>query len=136
VLKRFVAAGALALSVAAGSLAAADQAAQPNPYPTPPPVPTNAKIDPYSRYAIDVLANVLRQQILNLTNSTAGRVSYFKRFEMQVQTGPNAYREIRLHQGTVINPRGATIAVGQHVEVGGYPQPDGTLDASVITIDQ
>jgi hypothetical protein len=134
-LKRFVAVGALALSVALGSAAAADQ----TPVPTPPPLPTvppSVKLDPYARYAIDLLGNLLRQQVLNLTNATSGRVTYFRRFDLQVQTGPNTYRDIHLHQGTVINPRGATLTPGQRVEVSGYPQSDGSLDASVITIEQ
>jgi hypothetical protein len=140
-LKRFVALGALALSVAAGSVATADQTATPSPgaVPSPPPVPTippSVKLDPYGRYAIDVLGNIIRQGVLNLTPATSGRVTYFRRFDMQVQSSANTYREIHLHQGTVINPRGATITPGQHVEVSGAPQSDGSLDANVITIDQ
>jgi hypothetical protein len=137
-LKRFVALGALALSVAAGSAATADQA-QPSDAPTPPPVPTvppTVKLDPYARYAIDVLGGLVRQQVINLTNVATGRVTYFRRFDMQVDSGGNAYRQIHLHQGTVINPRGATVAPGQRVEVTGVPQPGGTLEASVITILQ
>ncbi len=140
-LKRFVALGALALSVAAGSAATADQPASPPPavVPTPPPIPTvppSVKLDPSGRYVIDVLGSIVRQQVLNVTNATSGRVTYFRRFDMQVQSGPNTYREVRLHQGTVINPRGGSITEGQHVEVSGYPQSDGSLQANVITIDQ
>jgi len=41
-----------------------------------------------------------------------------------------------LHQGTVINPRGATIANGQRVNVRGLAQSDGSLNADEITIVQ
>ena len=92
-------------------------------------------LDPLARAAVDILTGVVRQQISNLSNSTSGNVSYFKRFDMQVQTGPNAYRTIRLHQGTIINPRGESLAIGEHVQVGGQAQSDGSIDANTITID-
>ena len=63
-----------------------------------------------------------------------GRVTYFKQFDLQLETAPTVYRKIRLHQGTVINPRGSTITPGLTLQVNGTPQPDGSLNADVITL--
>ena len=53
--------------------------------------------------------------------------------ELQVQTAPNVYRQIHLHQGTIINPRGTTLTPGMIVDVSGTAQPDHSLNADVIT---
>ncbi len=134
---RFVAVVAAALFLGGGSIAGAQQAT-PAPAPTPVNLPSpapRASLDPYARAAIDLLTGVVRQQLQG-GGATSGEVTYFKRFEMQVQTGNNAYRAIHLHQGTVINPRGASIATGQRVNVTGVAQPDGSLSANVVTINQ
>ena len=136
---RFVAFAATVLCVGIGAGGRAVAGAAPSPTPTPVNLPTLAPssgLDPYAKTAIDILTGVIRQQITNSQNSSSGQVSYFKRFEMQVQTGRNAYRSIHLHQGTVINPRGESIAVGQQVDVSGLTQADGSIDANVITIKQ
>ena len=138
-IQRFVVFVAAALCVAGTAAASADPTPAPSPSPTPVSVPTlspSSKLDPYAKAAIDMLGGVIRQQIQNSANSTSGQVSYFKRFEMQLQTGRNAYRGVHLHQGTIINPRGASVTVGQRVDVSGTPQQDGSLDANVITIQQ
>jgi hypothetical protein len=67
-------------------------------------------------------------------NEAHGTVSYFKRFDMQVALQLNKFRQVRLHQGTVINPRGARISQGQSVDVWGHSDSDGTLEADTITI--
>lgn len=85
---------------------------------------------------IDLITNAIHQQSANSRNSASGQVTYFRRFEMQVQTGPNAYRDVHLHQGTVINPRGAWIAPGRRVNVQGLGQSDGSLAADNITVLQ
>jgi hypothetical protein len=85
---------------------------------------------------IDLVTGIIKTQTLNARNAASGNVSYFKRFDMQVETSPNAYRAVHLHQGTVINPRGASIERGQRVAVSGIAQPDGSLDANVVTILQ
>lgn len=111
--------------------------ANPAPSPTPvnlPPLPATTHVDPYTRAAIDLLTGAVNRAIGNLRNTTSGNVSYFKRFELQVQTGPAAYRDVRLHQGTIIDPRGTTLTVGQRVDISGVAQPDGSLDANVITV--
>jgi hypothetical protein len=46
----------------------------------------------------------------------------------------NRYREIHLHKGTVINPRGWTIQPGQTVDVRGRANSDGSLNADMIVV--
>jgi hypothetical protein len=41
---------------------------------------------------------------------------------------------VRLHQGTVIDPRGWTIRSGQSVDVRGHTDADGTFEADSITV--
>ena len=132
---RFVALGAVALSL--GALAGAPATAQ-TPVPTSTPITLPSlppAVNPYVKEAIDLLTGVVNHQIQQNANNGSGQVSYFKRFEMQIQTGRNSYRSIHLHQGTVINPTGESIAVGDRVEVNGVSQPDGSLAANTITID-
>ena len=137
---RFVAFGAAILSLAIGAAGSASEAvAGPSPTPTPvnlPSLPPNTVTDPYAKMGIDILTGVVRQSIINAQGSTSGQVSYFKRYDMQVKTGINGYRSIRLHQGTIINPRGESLQVGQQVDVSGVSESDGTIDANVITIKQ
>jgi hypothetical protein len=52
---------------------------------------------------------------------------------MQLETAPNVYRDVHLHQGTVINPRGASLTPGMTVDVTGSAQSDHSLDADAIT---
>ena len=136
---RFAALAAAVLCIGIGVPGAAQAGPAPAPTPTPvnlPTAPPNSTLDPYAKSAIDILTGVIRQQITNTQNSTSGQVSYFKHFEMQVQTGRNSYRSIHLHQGTVINPRGESLAIGQQVDVSGLTQADGSIDANYITIKQ
>jgi hypothetical protein len=131
-IQRFVALFALALS-----FGIAPAFAQPAPAPTPvdlPTVPPDRPLDPLTKAAIDLGIGIIRAQQHRLANQAIGEVTYFKHFEMQVRTGRNVYRDIHLHQGTIINPRGDSIQLGQHVEIGGEAQPDGSLNANVITI--
>ncbi len=139
--KPFVAFFALALC-SLGSLGLSTTvSAQTAPAPAPTPVdlpslPPNSKIDPTTQAIINAGAGIIRYQLWKLGNQSEGNVTYFKSYEMQVQTGANQYRSIHLHKGTVINPRGASIQSGQRVQVGGDAQPDGSLNANVITIVQ
>ena len=134
---RFVALAVAALSLGSGRFATAQQAT-PAPTPTPVNLPSaapRASLDPYVRAGIDLLTGVVRQQLQG-GGATSGAVTYFKRFEMQVQTGQNSYRSIHLHQGTVINPLGGKLAIGQVVNVTGVAQSDGSLAANVVTIER
>ncbi|MBV8579193.1 MAG: hypothetical protein JOZ86_00990 [Candidatus Eremiobacteraeota bacterium] len=128
-----IATSALVLALGATSLAGAQSAPTPIPVPTLPPNTPNAGI---IQTIIGVGQQILERQAINARNNARGTVSYFKRFDMQVQCGTNCYRNVRLHQGTVINPRGGTPGVGASVDVNGYTDPDGTLEANTITILQ
>ena len=128
---------ALVLALGATTLAGAQSA--PAPTPTPIAVPTLPPNTPNAgiiQTIIGVGAQILQREQMNNRNNAHGTVSYFKRFDMQVQCGTNCYRNVKLHQGTVINPRGATPGVGTMVDVNGRTDPDGTLQADNITIQQ
>ena len=134
----------LALALCAPVAAAADQPAPPD---TPAPAQTAApapqapqsiqtEISNAVLQAIGSLGDVVQHGILRFQNSAHGQITFFKRFDMQVRTGPNAYRNVHLHQGTIINPRGTTLTAGQTVNVTGVAQHDGTLEANEITLQQ
>jgi hypothetical protein len=135
---RFVAAAAAALFL--GTLPAlVARADTPGPVPTSTPVvlPTlapNARIDPYVRAGFDLVSGFVRRQLENERNNAEGQVTYYKRFDLQVQTGTNAYRNVHLHQGTTIDPRGEAIVPGDRIAVAGAANADGSLEASAITI--
>jgi hypothetical protein len=126
---------ALLLALGATSLAGAQSTPSPAPIavPTLPPNTPNAAI---IQTVIGIGQQILQRQWVNQRNNSRGQVSYFKRFDMQVQCGTNCYRNVKLHQGTVINPRGATPGVGTIVDINGRTDPDGTLQADNITIQQ
>ena len=67
-------------------------------------------------------------------NHVRGTVTFFKRFDLQVRMPLNVYKDIHLHQGTIIDPRGASLEPGQVIDVRGHGNSDGTLDADAITI--
>jgi hypothetical protein len=133
----FIVTSALVLALGATTLAGAQST--PAPVPTPIAVPTLPPNTPNAgiiQTIIGVGAQILQREAINNRNNARGTVSYFKRFDMQVQCGTNCYRTIRLHQGTVINPRGATPGVGRYVDVNGRANPDGTIEADTITVQQ
>jgi hypothetical protein len=123
--------------VSACPVGAQTQAA-PLPTPSPIVVPTLPPSDPTTQALIRAAAGIITDAILRsrleAANTTRGTVSYFRRFDMQVQTGANSYRTVRLHPGTVINPRGATPGSGAQVAISGRGAPDGSLDADTITV--
>jgi hypothetical protein len=128
---------ALVLALGTGSLAGAQST--PAPAPTPIAVPTLPPSTPNAAIIQTILGigqQIIQRQAINSRNNARGTVSYFKRFDMQVQCGTNCYRNVKLHQGTVINPRGATPGVGTTVDVNGRTDPDGTLQADSITVQQ
>lgn len=90
----------------------------------------------------DVQNNPILQSILQAAggllqttngNTAHGKVTYFRRFELQVETAPNIYRQIHLHHGTIINPRGTTLTPGMTVDISGSAQGDHSLNADSIT---
>jgi hypothetical protein len=135
-ISRFVLAGALALC--AGAAALADPPPAPSPTPAAPAapfvVPSALLNNPLVQSAIQTVTGAAMREAGFDPNWSRGRVSFFKRYEMQIETVPNKFREIHLHQGTVINPRGTTIATGMRVMVSGTHQADGSLNANEITV--
>jgi hypothetical protein len=115
------------LSIAMSTAAFADPSPAPHGLQIPPSVLNN----PYVQSVINALGGVLQS---TNGNSAFGKVTYFKRFELQVQTAPSVFREIHLHQGTIINPRGASITPGMIVSASGSAQSDGSLNADQIDI--
>jgi hypothetical protein len=123
------------------ALAATTFAGAQTPAATPAPIvvpslPPNTPGADLIRTAIGVAQQLLEQQRIRNANNAFGSVTYFRRYDMQIKTGANAYRSIHLHPGTVINPRGATPGVGARVSVNGAGQPDGSLEANTITVQQ
>ena len=114
-------------------------AATPAPSPAPSAAPIVAPSIPPG------LGNVVQSIINKITGDTVaplgvdpnhvrGQVTYFRRFDLQVAMPLQTYKQIHLHQGTIINPRGATIANGQTVDVQGSANADGSIEANEITI--
>ncbi|MHB8231159.1 MAG: hypothetical protein ACYDG0_10340 [Vulcanimicrobiaceae bacterium] len=118
----------------ASSPSPAPSAASPAPGPTPSAIPTLPPAGNIINDVIDALSNLIKPVLGWDPNSVAGTVTYFRRFDMQVRMPLYRYRQVYLHQGTIINPRGWTIKPGQTVYVSGRGQPDGSLDADVITV--
>ena len=134
---RFVAAFGLALYLAAAAALADVPSPSPAPAPTPTP-PFSSRIpvqlSPQVKSVIDMAAGAVSDEAARRKNVAVGEVTYFKRFEMQVRTSPDHYRNIHLRPGTEIQPRGATPSAGRRVRVGGKAQPDGSLNADIITV--
>lgn len=132
---RFVAAvTAVLLAFAGGSYALAQQQAAPSATPAPastaiPNVPKDL-----GQQAINALGNIVRGVFGWSDSESIGTVTYFHRYDMQVKMQLDRYREIHLHQGTVINPRGWTIKPGDMVDVKGRPNADGSLNADMIVV--
>ncbi len=133
-----LATGVLVLALGAPTLVAAQSS--PAPAPTPIVVPTlppgNAQTNQIINTVLGIGQQIIQRQAVNNRNNARGTVSYFKRFDMQVTCGANCYRTIHLHQGTVINPRGATPGQGTQVDVNGRANADGSIEADTITVLQ
>jgi hypothetical protein len=119
---------AFVLLIAAGMPFAAAAQSEPQAAPSLPPAVRNS---PIVQSVINAIGGLLQTTD---GNTAHGRVTFFRRFDLQVETAPNVYREIHLHQGTVINPRGTTLAPGQYVDVSGSAQPDRSLNADQVTV--
>ena len=120
---------AMNIRVAAFAAAVALLGATPSPTPTIPPGIGNVVQGILQKLAGDAVAPYAVDP-----NHVRGNVTFFKRFDLQVRLPLNSYKQIHLHQGTIINPRGATIENGQTVDVRGSSNADGSLNADEITI--
>jgi hypothetical protein len=124
-------ASVLFIALPAGAQTAPTPAPSPAGFPTIPPGVSGA-----IERILQKLAGDLTAPYAVDPNHVRGVVTYFRRFDLQVRMPLDRYRDVHLHQGTIIDPRGATIAPGQVVDVQGRSQSDGTLDADAITIVQ
>jgi hypothetical protein len=131
-----IATSALVLALGATTFAGA-QSAESTPAPiVVPTLPPNTPNGGIIQTVIGIGQQILQRSQINARNNARGTVSYFKRYDMQIQCGTNCYRNVHLHQGTVINPRGATPGPGTNVDVNGRANADGSLEADTITIQQ
>lgn len=134
---RFVGLCAAVLFLVAASAAFAQSTPAPSStpvaLPTMPPN-TNPVIQSIINAAIGSVASSVKAGYGWEPNRAIGTVSYFRRFDMQVKFANGQYRSIHLHQGTVINPRGTSIQEGQHVDVRGQGNSDGSLNADSIIV--
>jgi len=96
-----------------------------------PSIPPQIQNNPIVQSVINAVSNLLLQTTNG--NTAHGKVTYFRRFDLQLETAPKVYRDVHLHQGTVINPRGTTLAPGMTVDVDGSAQSDHSLNADTIT---
>jgi hypothetical protein len=99
--------------------------------PAMPSIPQGVLDSPWVRSILDALGGITQS---TNGNTAAGRVTFFRRFDLQMETAPGVYRAVHLHQGTIINPRGTTLTPGQVVVVNGAAQRDGSLNADAITV--
>lgn len=114
--------------------------ATPSPAPSPTVAPITAPSIPAG--AVNGIVNAIIQKVTGDIiaplgadpNHVRGEVTYFRRFDMQVAMPLQSYKQVHLHQGTIINPRGASIADGQTVDVQGTVNNDGSINANEITI--
>jgi uncharacterized protein (DUF1684 family) len=96
-----------------------------------PSVPPEVQNNPYVQSILQAVNGLL--QTTN-GNTAHGRVTYFHRFDLELETAPHVFREVHLHQGTTIAPRGTTLAPGMTVDVSGAAQADHSLDADAIVV--
>lgn len=138
---RFVAAfaGALfALAAGTAGLAATDQATPPPPASSATPAPNAIPSIPPQGTIVNDVINAVTGAVKSAygwdDNHVLGKVTYFRRFDMEVEMQLGKFRDVRLHQGTIIYPRGATIQNGDTVDVHGRADSNGALEADQITI--
>jgi hypothetical protein len=128
------AAVALALGCAALGVASPSQNAAPTPAPTAAPLPVPTLPGSIVNDAINALGGIVKAAYGWNDTESLGTVTYYRGYDMQLKMQLNRYRTIRLHRGTVINPRGYSIKNGDTVDVRGRPQSDGSLDADMIVV--
>lgn len=134
-----VGAAGAALTGVAQTTPAPAVAATPTPAATrsPGPLPTiPSNTGQLVKDAIDALAGIVKAPLGWDDNRAVGTVTYYRGYDLQIKLQLGKYRDIHLHRGTVINPRGATMHDGELVDVRGRGQADGSLNADYITVTQ
>ncbi|HVS45080.1 MAG TPA: hypothetical protein VMS32_00235 [Verrucomicrobiae bacterium] len=63
-----------------------------------------------------------------------GVVASFDRFNLVLRVGRGQDIAVHLHQGTIINPTGTTLRRGMRVDIRGYQNGDGALEANRIDV--
>lgn len=105
---------------------------------TPSPVPTSNSTQSLppglAQDAINAIGNLVKGVFGWNDNESIGTVTFYRRYDLQVRQQLNRYRDIHLHKGTIINPRGWTIQPGQRIDVRGHGNSDGSLNADIITV--
>lgn len=126
---------AILFSAGAAGAFAQNAVSTPAPAPSPVAIPTMPpNTNPIVQSIINSIAGRVKADYGWEPNRARGVVTFFKRYEMQVRFANGQYRTIHLHQGTVINPRGASIHEGDRVDVQGQGNSDGSLNANQITM--
>lgn len=125
--------GAAVLLAAAPALA---QQTPPAPAPTAAPsaAPSLPPAGGLENDAINALSGLVKSAFGWNTNEAYGVVTYYRGYQMQVRMQLDRYRQIDLHRGTVINPRGYSIRPGDVVDVRGQGESDGSLNANMIVV--
>lgn len=131
---RFVAAVAAVLFACAMPAYAQTVTPTATPAPTPAPNPVPSVPSNLGQDAVNALSNIVRGVFGWSDSESIGQVTYFRGYEMQLRMQLDRYREIHLHKGTVINPRGYTIKPGDTVDVRGRANSDGSLNADMIVV--
>ena len=114
--------------------------ATPSPTPSATPAPITAPSIPAG--AVNGVVNQIIQKVTGDIisplgvdpNHVRGQVTFFRRYDLQIAMPLQTYKQIHLHQGTVINPRGASLENGETVDVQGTVNSDGSMNANEITI--
>ena len=124
-----------------GIPALADATATPAPSVPMPAIPKSIQDSPYGQAASEAIQGYLKRQRDLARNGAHGTVTFYRGYDLQVYTQsapflPSHYRDVHLHRGTVINPRGITLQTGMVVDVSGAVQADGSLRADHIDVVQ
>src|SRR5579872_63683 len=118
---RFVAAcGAVLFFALSAGFAGAQQTPAPTPVPTAAPNPVPSVPAGIEQDAINALGNIVKGAFGWNDNESIGTVTYYRGYDLQVRQQLNRYRDIHLHKGTVINPRGWTIRPGDNIDIRGH----------------
>ena len=122
----------------AGAPALAQQTPSPSPSPSPAHGVPSIAIPPN---AVNVVTGIVQRLAGDATaglgidpNHVRGSVMFFRRYDLQLRMPLDRYENVHLHQGTIINPRGASLSQGQVVDVQGRANSGGSIEADAITI--